>query len=146
MRTILLLIASNVFMTMAWYGHLSFKKSPLWIVILASWLLALPEYALQVPANRWGHGQFTATQLKLFQEVISLSVFTVFALLYLRETPRWNEWLAMVLMIGVVLLTSLSTRRLEGRPTSSPADERVAAGEPRAATIHSGERSGTGND
>lgn len=80
MWTVLLLISSNVFMTLAWYGHLRFKGFPLWLVILVSWVIALPEYALQVPANRMGHGQFSASQLKIIQEVISLVVF-----LYLQQ-------------------------------------------------------------
>ncbi|MBI2362744.1 MAG: DMT family protein, partial [Elusimicrobia bacterium] len=73
MKTVLLLVASNVFMTFAWYGHLRYKGFPLWGVILASWLIALPEYALQVPANRLGHGYFSAPQLKILQEGISIS-------------------------------------------------------------------------
>ena len=76
---IALLLASNVFMTFAWYGHLKYKAHPLWIVILASWGIAFFEYVLQVPANRWGHSVYSAAQLKTIQEVISLSVFVVFA-------------------------------------------------------------------
>ena len=79
MTTIALLFASNIFMTAAWYGHLRFKTAPLWIAILVSWLIALAEYCLQVPANRWGYGRFTAAQLKIAQEVITLVVFVVFA-------------------------------------------------------------------
>lgn len=75
MKTILLLIASNIFMTFAWYGHLKFKEVTLWKVILVSWLIAFFEYCLQVPANRIGYGTFTATQLKIIQEVITLGVF-----------------------------------------------------------------------
>ena len=75
MKTILLLIASNLFMTAAWYGHLKHKSADLWKVILVSWLIALPEYALQVPANRWGHGRFDAYQLKIMQEIITMLVF-----------------------------------------------------------------------
>ncbi len=80
-----LLIASNVFMTFAWYGHLKFKSAPLWVVVLVSWGIAFFEYCLMVPANRWGHGPYTATQLKLMQEVITLLVFCAFAVLYLGE-------------------------------------------------------------
>ena len=94
MTTVILLILSNTFMTVAWYGHLRFKSTQLFVVILASWLIALPEYALQVPANRIGHAHFTAPQLKIIQEVISISVFVVFSVLYLREAPRWNDWTA----------------------------------------------------
>src|SRR5262245_11691386 len=79
MKTIALLAASNVFMTTAWYGHLRFRESALWKVILVSWLLAFFEYCLQVPANRIGYGQFTAAQLKIIQEVITLFVFVAFA-------------------------------------------------------------------
>jgi hypothetical protein len=104
LRTILLLVCSNAFMTVAWYGHLKFKSHELWVVILASWLIALPEYALQVPANRIGHGQFSAPALKVIQEVISISVFLVFSYFYLRETPRWNEWLAMLLIVAAVFV------------------------------------------
>jgi uncharacterized protein len=102
MKTVFLLMASNVFMTIAWYGHLRFKESPLFKVILVSWLIAFFEYCLQVPANRWGHGTFSAPQLKIMQEVITLGVFIVFSILYLRETPRWNHWLAMALIVVAV--------------------------------------------
>jgi uncharacterized protein (DUF486 family) len=102
MKTVLLLICSNAFMTFAWYGHLRFKAVPLLLTILASWLIALPEYALQVPANRYGHGQFTAPQLKIIQEVVSISIFVVFSVLVLREWPRWNEWFAMLLIVAAV--------------------------------------------
>src|SRR5205809_2902104 len=104
MRTVLLLICSNAFMTLAWYGHLKFTSRPLLLTILASWLIALPEYALQVPANRYGHGQFTAPQLKIIQEAISISMFVVFSVFYLREAPSWRTGLAMVLMLGAVAL------------------------------------------
>jgi uncharacterized protein (DUF486 family) len=77
-------------MTIAWYGHLKFKNSPLWIVILISWLIAFAEYCFQVPANRWGHGQFTAAQLKTIQEIITLVVFCVFSVVYLKEDLKWN--------------------------------------------------------
>ncbi len=78
-------------MTVAWYGHLKFKSYPLWQVILASWLIAFLEYCFQVPANRYGHGQFTAAQLKTIQEIITLVVFAVFSVLYLKEAFRWNH-------------------------------------------------------
>jgi hypothetical protein len=101
-RVVLLLVASNVFMTFAWYGHLRFKHVSLWRVIIASWLIAFFEYCLQVPANRWGHGTFSAPQLKILQEAITLSVFVVFTTLYLGESPRWNHWVAMAMMLGAV--------------------------------------------
>ncbi|HEV8473437.1 MAG TPA: DMT family protein [Methylomirabilota bacterium] len=107
MRTIALLFASNVFMTSAWYGHLRFKSAPLWKAILVSWLIALFEYCLQVPANRLGYGQFTAAQLKIVQEVITLIVFVVFAWLWLGERLRWNEAAAFGLVLGAVALASL---------------------------------------
>ncbi len=90
MRTVALLLVSNVFMTFAWYGHLKYKSSPLWIAILVSWGIAFVEYCFQVPANRFGHGQFSAAQLKTIQEVISLVVFAGFSVTYLREPLRWN--------------------------------------------------------
>ena len=90
MRTIVLLTISNVFMTFAWYGHLKFKNSPLWIVVLISWGIALFEYCFQVPANRIGHVHYSAAQLKTIQEVITLVVFSVFSILYLKEEFRWN--------------------------------------------------------
>ena len=84
MQTVVLLTISNVFMTFAWYGHLKFKDSPLFTVILVSWGIAFVEYCFQVPANRIGHGQFTAAQLKTFQEVITLVVFSIFSVVYLK--------------------------------------------------------------
>jgi uncharacterized protein (DUF486 family) len=102
MRTVLLLLASNVFMTIAWYGHLRFKGVSLWKVVLASWGIAFFEYCLQVPANRWGYGQFTAYQLKITQEVITLVVFMVFSALYLGEPPRWNYLVAFALVLAAV--------------------------------------------
>ncbi len=89
--TIGLLVASNVFMTFAWYGHLRFKAAPLVTVILVSWGIAFFEYVLQVPANRIGHGTFSAAQLKTIQEVITLITFAVFSTLYLKEPLGWNH-------------------------------------------------------
>lgn len=91
LKTVLLLVASNVFMTFAWYGHLKFKESALWVVILASWGIAFFEYCLQVPANRIGHGTFNAAQLKTIQEIITLTVFAGFSVLYLNEPIKWNH-------------------------------------------------------
>jgi len=91
MTTVLLLCVSNVFMTFAWYGHLKYLHGkPLWITILISWVIALFEYALMVPANRLGYGQFTGYQLKIIQEAITLIVFVIFAWAVLGETLRWN--------------------------------------------------------
>jgi uncharacterized protein (DUF486 family) len=104
LTVVLLLVASNTFMTIAWYGHLKFKHVALFTTIMASWLIALPEYALQVPANRTGYGHLTATQLKVIQEVISLSVFAVFAYFYLNEAPTWRTAAAFVLIVCAVAL------------------------------------------
>ena len=87
---ILLLTISNIFMTFAWYGHLKFKSTALWVVILVSWGIAFFEYCFQVPANRIGHGVYSAAQLKTLQEVITLVVFSIFSILYLKEEFRWN--------------------------------------------------------
>lgn len=89
--TIALLVGSNLFMTFAWYGHLKFKSAPLLVVVLVSWGIALFEYLLQVPANRYGHGYFSAAELKTIQEVITLSVFAVFSVTYLGERLGWNH-------------------------------------------------------
>jgi len=91
MRTIILLTISNIFMTFAWYGHLRYKDSPLWAAILISWAIAFVEYCFQVPANRWGHGTFSAAQLKTIQEIITLVGFSFFSVLYLNESFRWNH-------------------------------------------------------
>ena len=88
--TILLLIGSNVFMTLAWYGHLRFKEVPLVIVIIVAWAIAFLEYCMAVPANRWGSAVYTTAQLKTIQEVITLLVFAGFSILYLREPMTWN--------------------------------------------------------
>ena len=89
--TIGLLLASNIFMTFAWYGHLRFKAAPLLLVILVSWGIAFFEYLLQVPANRIGHSSFSAAELKTIQEVITLLTFAVFSTLYLKEPLGWNH-------------------------------------------------------
>lgn len=99
---IALLTVSNVFMNFAWYGHLKFKGSPLWMAILASWGLAFVEYCFQVPANRIGHGTFTAAQLKTLQEVITLVVFCAINVLYLQEELRWNYLVGFALIVGAV--------------------------------------------
>ena len=88
---LLLLVASNVFMTFAWYGHLKHKAAPLVAVVLISWGIAFFEYVLQVPANRIGHGYFTAAELKTIQEIITLAVFAGFSVIYLREPLAWNH-------------------------------------------------------
>src|ERR1700744_1928910 len=103
MRTIILLTISNIFMTFAWYGHLKYRGSALWIVILASWGIAFFEYCFQVPANRIGHvAGTTAGQLKVMQEAITLAVFVVFARLYLAEKLAWNYYVAFALIFAAV--------------------------------------------
>ncbi|MBI1924762.1 DMT family protein [Candidatus Poribacteria bacterium] len=102
MKTILLLTISNIFMTIAWYGHLKYKTSPLWKVILISWSIASIEYCFQVPANRMGHYQFTAAQLKTIQEAITLVVFCGFSVLYLQEELKWNYLVGFLMFIGAV--------------------------------------------
>ena len=97
--TVLLLTLSNVFMTFAWSGHLRYKGLALPIVILTSWGIALFEYVLQVPANRIGHGYFSAAELKTIQELISLSVFTLFSVFYLHESLRWNHIVGFALIV-----------------------------------------------
>src|SRR5919107_3718819 len=99
LTTVALLILSNVFMTAAWYGHLRFMTLPLWLAVVASWGIAFFEYCFQVPANRIGHVQFSATQLKIMQEAITLIVFIVFAKLYFAGEPiRLNYLVGMVLI------------------------------------------------
>lgn len=102
MRTILLLIASNIFMTFAWYGHLKFKETALWKVILVSWGIALFEYMLMVPANRIGHGTFSVAQLKTIQEVITLIVFGAFSVLFLKEPLKWNYLVGFGFIVAAV--------------------------------------------
>lgn len=102
MRTVALLLASNIFMTAAWYGHLRFKGVALWKAVLVSWGIAFFEYCLQVPANRIGYGQFTAYQLKIIQEIATLAVFIGFSALWLGETPRWNHLVALLLILAAV--------------------------------------------
>jgi uncharacterized protein len=91
MLPVVLLIGSNIFMTFAWYGHLKFKEVALWKVILVSWGIALFEYCLQVPANRLGSKTYSPDQLKVIQEVITLSVFGVFSVFYFGDKLHWNH-------------------------------------------------------
>jgi uncharacterized protein (DUF486 family) len=103
MRTILLLLASNIFMTFAWYGHLKFKELPLWKAILISWGIAFFEYCLMVPANRWGFTNgFNGFQLKITQEVITLVVFTLFAIFFLHEPFQWKYLISFAFLLGAV--------------------------------------------
>jgi uncharacterized protein (DUF486 family) len=112
MVTVLLLTISNVFMTFAWYGHLKFKSAPMWIAIAASWGIAFFEYCFQVPANRLGHGQFTTTQLKIVQEIVTLLVFCGFVVLYMRERLRWNEMVGLgLILLAVVFVFGFASPR-----------------------------------
>lgn len=108
--TISLLILSNVFMTFAWYGHLKYKSHPILIVILVSWGIAFFEYCLQVPANRMGHGYFSASQLKILQEAITFSVFIAFSIYYLRERPTGYDLMAFALIFSGVAVSMLQPR------------------------------------
>ncbi len=104
---ILLLVASNVFMTFAWYGHLKFTDRPLWLVILASWSIALFEYCLQVPANRLGYRVYNPAQLKTIQEIITLAVFVGFSVWYLDAPIRWNHLVGFALVIAAAFFIFL---------------------------------------
>lgn len=107
MKTVILLIISNIFMTLAWYGHLRFKNKPLLLVIVLSWAVALFEYIFQVPANRIGSQTFTVTQLKIMQECITLVVFSVIAYFLFGETLKWNNLVSYVLIVGAVAFAFL---------------------------------------
>lgn len=96
---VILLTISNIFMIFAWYGHLKFKSTALWIVILSSWGIAFFEYCFQVPANRLGHNYFDTAQLKIMQEAITIIVFTVFSVLYLKEELKWNYVIGFILIL-----------------------------------------------
>lgn len=104
LATLALLTVSNVFMTFAWYGHLRCKQTALWLVIIVSWLIAFVEYCFQVPANRIGHNAgISAAQLKTIQEIITLTVFCVFAVFYLKEPLKWNYLVGFALIAGGAL-------------------------------------------
>ena len=102
MKTVILLIISNIFMTVAWYGHLKHKEKPIVWVILISWSVALFEYIFQVPANRIGAETFSVTQLKIMQECITLVVFTVIAYFLFGQTLEWNHLVAYAFIVGAV--------------------------------------------
>ena len=126
MKTVLLLIVSNLFMTLAWYGHLKFMPGarwPMFAVILASWGVAFFEYCFQVPANRIGYQTFSATQLKIIQEAISLGVFCLFAAAVLGERLRWNHILSFVLVLCAVWLAFLKPRDGAGDAGIPPSPE-----------------------
>lgn len=99
---VILLTISNIFMTFAWYGHLKFKSTALWVVILASWGIAFFEYCFQVPANRIGHEFYSAAQLKIMQEAITIIIFCIFSVLYLKEELKWNYVFGFALILLAV--------------------------------------------
>jgi uncharacterized protein (DUF486 family) len=121
---VILLTVSNIFMTFAWYGHLKYKHSALWVVILASWGIAFFEYLLMVPANRWGHTHYSATELKIIQEIITLTVFSVFAIVYLGEKMRWNHAAAFLCIMAAVAFTFLPGK------TAKPTTEATTINQP----------------
>lgn len=127
LKTVALLTLSNIFMTFAWYAHLKDMKDKPWLLAaLFSWGIALFEYLAQVPANRIGHaGGFSAAQLKIFQEVITLSVFAPFSILYLREKLTWNYLFAGLCMVGAVFF--ILRDRL---PSAAPPRPAVETGRP----------------
>ena len=103
MRTVILLLCSNIFMTIAWYGHLRYENVPLWKVVVISWSIAFFEYCFQVPANRIGFVEgYSGFQLKMIQEVVTLVVFSAFAILYLKEPLRWNYLASFLCILGAV--------------------------------------------
>lgn len=121
-KAVALLTLSNVFMTIAWYGHLRHKSRALWLVVLVSWLIAFVEYCFQVPANRIGHDAgLSAAELKTIQEIITLAIFAVFSVLYLHEPIRWN------VVVGFVLIGFGATFVFE--PWKRMAAPTVIAGE-----------------
>ncbi len=104
MKTIILLTISNIFMTIAWYGHLKYRSAPLFKVILISWGIAFAEYCFQVPANRIGSYEFTAAQLKTIQEVITLVVFSFFSVLYLKQPVKLNYVVGFAMIVAAVFV------------------------------------------
>ena len=125
---LVLLTCSNIFMTFAWYGHLKFKHQPLWLVILASWGIAFFEYCLMVPANRWGNTRYSAIELKIIQEVITLAVFSGFVIAYLGERIRWNHVAAFLCIVAAVAFTFLPDD--PARPGASGSASQSRAQEP----------------
>jgi uncharacterized protein (DUF486 family) len=132
--TTLLLTLSNVFMTFAWYGHLKWpqiKHGPLWVAIVVSWLIALFEYCLQVPANRIGHRVMPVAQLKIMQEAITLIVFSGFSIWFLRERLKWNDFAAFACIFGAVFFAFIDKWQ-PASPVSSQNDVRDSAAEIKA--------------
>ncbi|MBS1722034.1 MAG: DMT family protein [Armatimonadetes bacterium] len=106
LKTICLLVLSNTFMNAAWYGHLKFKSAPLFLTILASWGLAFFEYCLQVPANRMGSETLSVTQLKVIQELLSITTFALFALFVFKEKPTINHGISFALLVGAAFFAA----------------------------------------
>lgn len=104
---VILLTCSNIFMTFAWYGHLKHKSASLWLVILVSWGIAFFEYVLMVPANRWGSSCYSPVQLKVMQEIITLTIFSLFAITYLGTQIRWNHMVAFACIVAAAAFTFL---------------------------------------
>jgi uncharacterized protein (DUF486 family) len=128
--TVLLLTVSNLFMTIAWYGHLRHRDSPLWLAILVSWLIAFIEYCFQVPANRWGSERFSPVQLKVMQEVITLVVFGVFAVTYLGQRISWNHVAAFALIALAVFLVRRDDGNVLRGASSAHVDSRAVPDAP----------------
>jgi hypothetical protein len=123
MTTAILLTISNVFMTFAWYGHLKHKGAALWIVVLVSWLIAFFEYCFQVPANRIGsNAGMSGAQLKILQEAITLIVFIVFAVAYLKEQIRWNHIAAFALVLAAVVVVNLPAKKKNPAIAAGPSE------------------------
>lgn len=121
--TTLLLTLSNIFMTFAWYGHLKWpqiKTGPLWVAIGVSWLIALFEYCLQVPANRIGHREYPVAQLKVMQEAITLVVFCAFSILFLKERLKWNDLVAFGCVFAAVFFAFIDKWQPESPAAASP--------------------------
>ncbi len=122
LKTVLLLLGSNIFMTFAWYAHLKDAQAkPLFGAIVVSWLIAFFEYSLQVPANRIGYGTFTLPQLKIIQEVITLAVFVPFSIFYMRVPITWNYFFAGICLFGAVFFIF----RDQSPPNESPGHGRM---------------------
>jgi uncharacterized protein (DUF486 family) len=133
MQTVLLLTLSNIFMTFAWYGHLKYKDSPLWLAILVSWLIAFVEYCFQVPANRIGYEEgWSGARLKIVQEVITLGIFAIFSVLYLKEQFRWNYAVGFALMVAavVVIFGFKAAPEAPNQRTVDPSSTAIKSAEP----------------
>ncbi len=128
MWTVILLTASNVFMTFAWYGHLRFPKTDLWKAVLVSWGIAFLEYCLMVPANRVGQEgyKYSGAQLKTIQEVITLTVFVVFSIFYLKQGIRWNHLAGFALMVlaAFLIFWNPAAPKMPTAGSAQPSDER----------------------